>query len=287
MLNNAEIFHRHGEKCSPPWSASGYICIDSYLNNYMARGQKRYTKVDGEVIFVDESGNPGLSSSSLELYPYYAIGFVYCKDPSQLRSRLKRLLKKEHERKRYPPALLELKFYLPNSDLIQWGYTLDQLKKYEAYLPSIREKANEIICSTVNGVFGAVIDKKMAVDSWTPERIGNFVFAQTLLLDVMNNISPQYPPAISYDKGRLSSYRSKQFENYITKKDQFFGQNGRKVYVGKISTPISQSSYAEPGIWAADLVAGAFQCKYKHRESRYANMLKAKYINSGERLYWP
>ena len=254
---------------------------------YMPVGRKKYTKIDGEVIFVDESGNPGLSSSSLELYPYYAIGFVYCKDPSQLRTSLKRLLKREHERNRYPPDLNELKFYLPNSDLIQWGYTPDQLKKYEGYLPSIRDKANEIICNRVNGVFGAIIDKKKAYNSWTPERIGNFVFAQTLLLDVMNNISPQYPPAILYDKGRLSTYKVKQFEKYIAEKDQWFGQNGRKLYEGNISTPMSQSSYAEPGIWAADLVAGAFQCKHKHIEPRYADKLKPKYINSGERLYWP
>jgi hypothetical protein len=253
----------------------------------MGKGQKIHTKVEGEVIFVDESGNPGLSRSSLELYPYYAIGFVYCKDSSQLRSRLKKLLKKEHERKRYPLDLPELKFYLPSSDLIRWGYTPDELKKFEAYLPSIRDKANEIICNTVSGVFGAIIDKKKALDSWTPERIGNFVFAQTLLLDVMNNIPLQYPPAILYDKGRLSSYKAKRFEKYITEKDRWFGQNGRKMYEGKISAPMSQSSYAEPGIWAADLVAGAFQCKYKHQESRYADKLKAKYINSGERLYWP
>jgi hypothetical protein len=253
----------------------------------MSRGQKRYTKVDGEVIFVDESGNPGLSNSSLELYPYFALGFVYCKDPSQLRSSLKRLLKKEHTRNRYPPDLPELKFYLPNSDLIRRGYTPSQLDKFEFYLPSIRAKAIEIICDTVNGVFGAIIDKQKAVNTWTPERIGNFVFAHTLLLDVMNNISPQRLPVILYDKGRLSSYRAKQFENYITEKDRWFGQNGRKMYDGTISTPASQSSYAEPGIWAADLVAGAFQCKYTHRESRYVDMLKTKYINSGERLYWP
>jgi hypothetical protein len=253
----------------------------------MAKGQKRYTKVEGEVIFVDESGNPGLSSPSVELYPYYVIGFVYCKDPSQLRSSLKRLLKKEHERNRYPPALHELKFYLPNSDLIRRGYTPDQLKKYETYLPSVRDEANEIICKTVNGVFGAIVDKRKAADSWTPERLGNFVFAQTLLLDVMNKISLQYPPAILYDKGRLSSYKAKQFEDYITNKDRWFRQNGRKMYGGNISAPMSQSSYAEPGIWAADLVAGAFQCKYKHQESRYADMLRTKYINSGERLYWP
>jgi hypothetical protein len=253
-------------------------------NDWMTMGQKRYTKAEGEVIFVDESGNPGLFGSPRELYPYYAIGFVYCSDPSQLRTSLKRLLRKEHERKRYPPDLKELKFYLPNSDLIQWGYTSDQLKKYEAYLPSIRDKANEIICKTVNGVFGAIIKKK-AYNSRTPETIGNFAFVQTLLFDVMNNISPQYSPTILYEKGRLSTYKAKQFEKYIAEKDKWFGQNG-KLNGGNISTPTSQSSYAEPGIWAADLVAGAFQCKYKHGEPRYADMLRTKYIKSGDRVYW-
>ncbi|VVB65027.1 Uncharacterised protein [uncultured archaeon] len=253
----------------------------------MPAGRKKYTKIDGEVIFVDESGNPGLLGSSVELHPYYAIGFVYCRDPSQLRTGLKRLLKREHERKRYPLDLHELKFYLPNTDLILSGYKPDDLEKFEVFLPSIRAKAIKIICNAANGVFAAVIDKKMAKQTWTAERIGNFAFAQTLLLDVMNNISPQYPPAILYDRGRLSTYKTKQFEKYIAEKDRWFEQNGRKLYNGEISIPISQNSYNEPGIWAADMVAGAFQCKYKHCEPRYAELLKIKYINSGERLYWP
>jgi hypothetical protein len=214
----------------------------------MAKGQKRYTKIEGEVIFVDESGNPGLSRLSLELHPYYAIGFVYCRDPSQLRVSLKRLLRKEHDRKRYPPDLQELKFYLPNSDLIQLGYTTDQLKKYERFLPSIRDKAIELICKDASGVFGAIIDKTKAYESWTSERIGNYVFAQTLLLDIMNYTSPRYSPSILYDNGRLSTFGAKQFGEYIAKKDNWLGQNGRKLYSGNISAPRGQSSYAEPGM---------------------------------------
>jgi hypothetical protein len=38
----------------------------------MSRGQKRYAKVDGEVIFVDESGTPGISTGSIASSPYYA-----------------------------------------------------------------------------------------------------------------------------------------------------------------------------------------------------------------------
>jgi hypothetical protein len=249
--------------------------------------RNQFHKVNGEVIFIDESGNPGLSSVSVESSPYYAIGFVYCKDPSQLRTGLRRLLKRVHERKWYPPTLAELKFYLPRTDLIKQGYTYDQLDKYQDYLPAIREKAIEIVRERSTGVFGAVVDKKKAHNTWTPERLGNYVFAQTLFLDVMNSITPQYPPSILYDRGRLSPTKTRQFEQYFVNKDRYFEQTEVKSYKGQLPVPKDQSSYAEPGIWAADLVAGAFECKYTHGEPFYADLLGMRYIRNGERLYWP
>lgn len=253
----------------------------------MSKGQKRYAKVDGEVIFVDESGTPGLSKESIASSPYYTIGYVYCHEPAQLRTDLKRLLKREHRSDRYPSMLTELKFYLPRSDLMKKGYKTGQLNKYEESLPAIREKAIEIICKWAAGVFAAILDKNKARLSWTNERIGNYIFAQTLFLDVMNNISPRYPPAILYDKGRLSPTKNSQFKEYVANKDRYFEKMDLKSYKGQIPVPQEQSSYAEPGIWAADLVAGSFECKYKHNEPRYADMLRTKYIATGERLYWP
>ena len=175
--------------------------------------RRQYTKIDGDVIFIDESGDPGLSQEAIESTQYYTVGYIYCQEPSVLRSGLRRLLKKVRNRKRYPPTLNELKFYLPKSDLIANGYTITQLQKYEKYLPEIREDAIEIICEKSKGVFGATLDKKKAFDTWTPERLGNYIFAQSLLRDVMNNISPRYPPSILYDGGRLSPTKTALFKN--------------------------------------------------------------------------
>jgi hypothetical protein len=62
---------------------------------------------------------------------------------------------------------------------------------------------------------------------------------------------------------------------------------GIKSYKGQTPIPQEQSSCAESGIWAADMVAGSFECKYKHGEPLYTDLLKEKYISCGERLYWP
>lgn len=253
----------------------------------MSSKQNRYDKVDGEVIFVDESGNPDLSTKSKSLYPYYSIGFVYCKNPSQLRVGLKRVLKRAHERDRYPPDITELKFYLPMNDLIKFGYEKAQLDKYEERLPLVREKAFEVIYKDAEKVFAAVLIKKKAFDTWTSERIGNYVFAQTLVLDVMNNLSPRYLPSILYDPGRLSPAQTEEFKQYLNGKDQYFEHMGVKQYNGHIPNPQARASHIEPGIWAADLVAGAFSCKHNHNDSTYVDLLKTKYILSGERLYWP
>jgi len=213
------------------------------------------------------------------------MGFVYCNNPLQLRKKLKRLLKREHK-KRYPPSLQEIKFYLPKNSLINKGYTPDQIQRYENELPSIRKKVIQHICNEATGVFGAILDKKKARDAWTSERIGNFIFAQTLVVNVMNQISPQYPVSILYDEGRLPPAQKSKFKQYLTNKDQYFRDMKLNKYEGKLPTPQEVNSCAEAGIWAADIVAGAFQYKYKHKDAQYAELLAPVYICNGERLYW-
>lgn len=237
-------------------------------------------------IFVDESGDPGLSNKSKR---YFVFGFVYCEDPSELRKRLRRLLKKFHQKNKYPKHLAELKFTLPYTELIQQGYTVEQLDNdYSIHMPEIRSRALNIIHDYSNGVFAAIIDKHK-VDptyNWTPERLGNYVFAQTVIINVMNVLSPPNPPVIYYDKGRLSPSRAVSFNTYLVEKDSYFQYIGIKRYRGRLSTPIDTSSVLEPGIWAADLVAGAVYHKYANNEWAYANILNSKRIESGERIYW-
>jgi hypothetical protein len=243
-----------------------------------------------EAIFVDEAGDPGLSNAAVSNRPYYVFGFVYCEDPKPLRKHLHRLLKKMHLQNRYPPHLSELKFYIPMTELIQQGYTIDQLNKFNSFMPAIRTRAIGIICEYSDGVFAAVIDKKKALMSprpWTPENLGNFVFAQTLIVNVLNVVSPPNPPIIYFDKGRLSPARASDFGKYVVNKDSYFEFRGLKRYRGSLSAPLDVASISEPGIWAADLISGAYYHKHSNKEWAYANICEAAKIGAGERLYWP
>ena len=60
----------------------------------MSIKHKRFEMIDGEVIFVDESGNPDLSPKSKSLYSYYSIGFVYCKKSISVEDRSEEDIKK-------------------------------------------------------------------------------------------------------------------------------------------------------------------------------------------------
>jgi hypothetical protein len=239
-----------------------------------------------QVIFVDESGDIGLSAASIAHQPFTTTGYVYCDDPQILRKKMKRLLKRVHQKGKYPPHLPELKFYLPFNELIQKGYTVPQLRSYETFMPYIRTKAINVICKESRGIFAAVVDKRKAYKSWTRERLSNFVFAQTLIVDVVNVIQPPSPPIVIYDAGRLSPSRTPLFKTYVLNKDSYFQFLGLKRYRGSLAPPIEATSYNEPGIWAADMIAGAAYHKHAHRDWSYWNMLTPVRIGTGERLFW-
>lgn len=242
-----------------------------------------------ETIFADEAGDLGLSyQPQIQRKPYYVVGFVYSRNPGDLRKHLRRLLKRLHISNKYPRLLTELKFYLPYTELIKLGYTPTQLNtQYMIHMPIIRTKAINIICKYGSGIFAAVIDKRKAKATWTTETLGNFVFAETVVSNIMNKLSLLNSPIILYDKGRLSPFKTTLFQKYVLAKDQYFQRKGWKKYGGSLSTPIDVSSNLEPGIWAADITSGAYYHKYTNNDWTYANMFSNVKIGLGERLYWP
>jgi len=199
---------------------------------------------------------------------------------------LRRYLRKIHVRGKYPAHLAELKFYLPDTYLIQKGYTKDQIRRYEGYLPIIRTRSINIICSAGAKVFCAIVDKRTAYASWKSEELYNLAFAETVIVNIMNALSPPIPPAIFYDRGRLSIARSRDFGSYLLNKDSYFESRGLKKYQGSLGLPIDVPSVGTPGIWAADVVAGAFYHKHAHNDWSYSNALAPAVIGNGERMYW-
>ncbi|MCK9440702.1 MAG: hypothetical protein M0Q13_04690 [Methanothrix sp.] len=72
--------------------------------------------------------------------------------------------------------------------MVRLGYEKRELDEYLTKHPNVRQKSLEVICKDATKIFAAVLIKQKALGTWTSERIGNYLFAQTLVLDVMNNM---------------------------------------------------------------------------------------------------
>ncbi len=204
-----------------------------------------------------------------------------------MRKKLRRILKRAHLRGKYPPQVAELKFYLPETDLYQKGLKRKEIERFRGLMPLVRQKAIEAVTRSGARTFVTVVDKTKAYRTWTQEELYNFVFAQTLLVNVMNALSPPNPPLIVYDKGRLTPFGTRQFAQYILNKDAYFESRGLKKYRGSLGVPNDVPSYREPGIWAADLLAGSFYHHYENNDPTYSALFSTCGIDGGIRLYWP
>lgn len=242
---------------------------------------------DGDgFVYVDESGDPGLNPLHLQRRPYFVFGYVYVRDQIDLNRRLKRLLKRLHRKNMYPPKLMELKFYLPHEWIIKHGYTETQYSVYAANMPDIRRQVLGLLVAHTDGVFAAVVDKRKAYRSWTPVKLGNYTFAETLVLGVMRNIGTDGQPTIQYDKGRLSQSSESSFDSYLSYKISHYAYKHNILHLLKPKPPRSVSSIHHPGIWAADYVAGAFYHKHHANDTHYTDMLKQVWLGTGEWVYW-
>ena len=179
-----------------------------------------------------------------------------------------------------------MKFYLPRTDLFHKGYTDEELDRFEGHQHINRMKAIRILNESCSGVYAAICDKTKAVNGWTPERLGNYMFAQTLIVNVMSSIDPLYSPIVIFDKGRLSASRSSDFKIYLVNKDRYFESVGIKRYSGRLGPPIDVSSLNEPGLWASDIVAGAFRHALSTGDKKYMEALRPSFIGKGFRPFW-
>jgi hypothetical protein len=73
----------------------------------------------------------------------------------------------------------------------------------------------------------------------------------------------------------------------MVRKDSYYQYRGWKNYQGSLSPPVDTASLGEAGIWAADLVAGAFYHKYANSDWSYANLLTPSLIGGKEHVFWP
>jgi hypothetical protein len=171
-------------------------------------------------LFVDESGEIGLSPLSRR---YFIFGFVYCEDPLPLQYNLNGYLKRLHQIDAYPKLLGELKFNLPRQRLRKKGYTELNLQRYDKFTGYIRKSVCDILCRYSDGLFICIVDKTTIIEkTWTPETLGNYVFANTLHNDILNKLTLNQGLKIYLDAGRLSRIPANKFRQYLFDKDSYF-----------------------------------------------------------------
>jgi len=144
----------------------------------------------------------------------------------------------------------------------------------------------DAITATDTRVYAAICDKTQANQAWTPERLGNYIFAQTLITYILPIINAANTPHIIYDKGRLSGAKSTNFKTYILDKDRFFETPGIRRYPERLGAPLDVSSTTEPGLWAGDIIAGAYRHAYAVGDPTYRDKLQPNNLGRGYRYFW-
>lgn len=82
---------------------------------------------------------------------------------------------------------MELKFHIPHSWPAKRGYAKARYPACDTNMPGTIEMVLEILAAHTDGTFAAAADKR-GRNAWTPKRLGNYTFAQTLVLGVMRDV---------------------------------------------------------------------------------------------------
>ncbi len=233
-------------------------------------------RIKHEVIYVDESGNPGMTKiEHNNKHPFFIMGFCYCKKSKKLDKNLHRLLLKLHKDSIYPKKLKELKFY-PTPALIKLGYSSQEIEsKWGPHYPTVRKHIADTILAKSDGVFAGILNKTNIQNNvWTAEDIGNVLFKKSLFENILPKISPVKPPIIIYDRGRLSRPRTEIFNKTMSDMSVHYSDNQKILFrdVDSVKTP---------GIWASDFVAGSFHFALKHNDFTYVDLLEPNFIDDG------
>lgn len=242
----------------------------------------KYTRnyLNAPTIFVDESGSPGAKTHSFE-HHLFVFGFCYCKKPRILERNLKTLLVQLHKKELYHPELDEIKFH-PTLPLQKLGCTKENIKScWEPHYDTIRKKVIDIIIKNSDGVFAGIVEKRELYNTgFTSEYIGNTLFQKSLIDHVIHNIDYSNELFVIYASGRLNNKRTIAFDkNMCNIKFKNKQTNTSNHFTSKTFHDVDSAK--TPGIWAGDLVAGAFNMAYGHNESKYKDSLESKFINAG------
>jgi hypothetical protein len=205
-------------------------------------------------VFVDESGDLGFSEAATK---YFVVAYIECEAPVRLRTELRRLLKRLHQKKRYSMSRNELKFSRMD----------DYCRK------SVLTKIVEC-----NASLGAVVLEKARVKAKLrkdPPVLYNWCVVHNIMLSLLLQITAGHKIEITFDKS-LPMWRINEFNSYVANKASYLlYETGNSLPSNCISLN-HIASEKEFCLQAADAVAGAYFQKYEKHYEEYVKIIEHK-----------
>ena len=227
-------------------------------------------------LFVDESGEPGLKAQHFSK-PYFVWGCVAVQDANALGSKIRNLLNGAHNSGAYPVGLSELKFY-PSHSYWKLAYRERWMDAYRRDMDLVRKMVLDIIVDQADGVSAMIVDKRNVQGSWTGRTLQLHALYRHFCFGILPSPAMRAPPQLVYDRGRIPPRDQASFHDMVSRQAGTYDRQGRVAYEGHIPRPYDADSASEAGLWAADIVAGAFHYKYDRNDSTYADMVSSKMI---------
>ena len=205
-------------------------------------------------VFVDESGDLGFSKAATK---YFTVAYIECETPERLRTELKRLLKRLHQKKKYSKSRNELKF--------------SRMDEY------CRKRVVEKIVEC-NASLGAIVLEKALVEAKLrkdPPRLYNWCVVHNIMLSLIPQITAGHKIQIIFDKS-LPMWKINEFNAYVTNKASYLlFEKGNSLPPNCISLD-HIASEKEFCLQAADSVAGAYFQKYEKQNDEYVKIIEPK-----------
>lgn len=203
-------------------------------------------------MYVDESGDLGFSDKSTR---FFVIAYLVCNPSVAIRTEMKRLLKRLHEKGFYHRRQNELKFCKMDDTCRK--IVLHKIAEFDVSL-------------------GVIVVEKSRVKLDLREKLPvlyNYLVVHHIVSALVPSLEAGQKIHITFDKS-LPKTRITDFNNYVEEKASYlFYEKGNNLPSKCLYSDHVDSKH-EPCLQAADSVAGAYFHKYEEFDASYADIIK-------------
>jgi hypothetical protein len=204
-------------------------------------------------VFVDESGDLGFSKNATN---YFIVAFLICDSSTSLKFKMKRTLKRLHQKNKYPQPMDELKF--TKMDDYCKKYVLKEIAKSDSYIGVIVVEKEKIV-------------KRLRDDVST---LYNWLVVHNIMLSLIPLLETTPKMNIYFDKS-LPKKRINSFNTYLEEKASYLFYT-RGIDLDCCISSFHANSRTKPCLQAVDSVVGAYFQLYERKKPEYVDIIKGK-----------